>query len=74
MKNNTQSSKKNNLISKIKKFFFTNGWDPLPFQIKSISKTLAVISQNSLIEWLLPVAKTKSSGYFADIILKIEVI
>ena len=31
MKNNKQ----NNLISKIKLFFSTNGWDPLPYQIKS---------------------------------------
>ena len=31
MKNISQK----NLIYKIEKFFFTNGWDPLPFQIES---------------------------------------
>ena len=35
MKNITQKSKQNNLISKIKQFFFTNGWEPLPYQIES---------------------------------------
>ena len=35
MNNITQNSKQNNLISKIKQFFFTNGWDPLPYQVKS---------------------------------------
>ena len=35
MKNITQKSRQNNLISKIEKFFFTNGWDPLPFQLES---------------------------------------
>jgi len=35
MKNITQNSKQNNLIYKIKQFFFTNGWEPLPYQIKS---------------------------------------
>ena len=35
MKNITQNSKQNNLISKIKQFFFTNGWEPLPYQIES---------------------------------------
>ena len=35
MKNITQNSRQNNLISKIEKFFFTNGWDPLPFQVES---------------------------------------
>ena len=39
MKNIAQHSKKNrnqnNLISKIKQFFFTNGWEPLPYQIES---------------------------------------
>ena len=45
--------------------------EPFPSQTKSISKTLAVNSQNSFIEWLLPVAKIKSSGYFAEIILNI---
>ena len=31
MKNITQT----NSISKIEEFFYTNGWDPLPFQIES---------------------------------------
>jgi len=35
MKNITQNSKPNNLISKIKRFFSTNGWEPLPYQIES---------------------------------------
>ena len=35
MKNITQNSKQNNLISQIKQFFFTNGWEPLPYQIES---------------------------------------
>ena len=35
MKNITQNSRQKNLISKIEKFFFTNGWDPLPFQVES---------------------------------------
>ena len=39
MKNITQNSKQknkqNNLISKIKQFFFINEWEPLPYQIKS---------------------------------------
>ena len=35
MKNIKQISKQNNLISKIKQFFFTNGWEPLPYQIES---------------------------------------
>ena len=30
-----QTSKQNNLISKIKQFFFKNGWEPLPYQIES---------------------------------------
>ena len=39
MKKITQNSKQNrnqnDLISKIKQFFFTNGWEPLPYQIES---------------------------------------
>ncbi|MDA9746616.1 DEAD/DEAH box helicase, partial [Prochlorococcus sp. AH-736-K20] len=35
MKSIKQNSKQNNLISKIKQFFFTNGWEPLPYQIES---------------------------------------
>ena len=39
MKNITKNSKQNrnqsDLISKIKQFFFTNGWEPLPYQIES---------------------------------------
>jgi len=35
MKNITQNSKPNNLISKIKQFFSANGWEPLPYQIES---------------------------------------
>jgi len=35
MKNITQNSKQNYLISKIKQFFSTNGWEPLPYQIES---------------------------------------
>ena len=35
MKNITQNSKQNYLISKIKQFFFTNKWEPLPYQIES---------------------------------------
>ena len=34
-KNNKQNNKQNNLISEIKQFFCTNGWEPLPYQIKS---------------------------------------
>ena len=33
--NSMQNSKQSNLISKIKQFFFTNGWVPLPYQIES---------------------------------------
>ena len=35
MKNITQNSKQNYLISKIKQFFFSNGWEPLPYQVES---------------------------------------
>ena len=35
MKNITKNSKQNNLISKIKLFFSTNGWEPLTYQIES---------------------------------------
>ena len=35
MKNITQNSKQNNLIFKIKQFFFLNGWKPLPYQVQS---------------------------------------
>ena len=35
MKNIMQNSKQNNLISKIKQFFYSNGWEPLPYQIES---------------------------------------
>ena len=35
MKKIIKNSKQNNLISKIKKFFFANGWDPLPYQVAS---------------------------------------
>ena len=35
MKNITKNNKQNNLISKIKQFFFKNGWKPLPYQIES---------------------------------------
>ena len=34
MKNITKNNQ-NNLISKIKQFFSTNGWEPLPYQIES---------------------------------------
>ena len=33
--NSEQNSKQNNLISKIKQFFFSNGWEPLPYQVES---------------------------------------
>ena len=33
--NSKQKSKQNNLISKIKQFFSTSGWEPLPYQIES---------------------------------------
>ena len=33
--NSKQNSKQNNLISKIKRFFYSNGWEPLPYQIES---------------------------------------
>ena len=35
MKNITQNSKQNYLISKIKKFFYSNRWEPLPYQVES---------------------------------------
>ena len=35
MKNITQNSKQHYLITKIKQFFFINGWEPLPYQIES---------------------------------------
>ena len=35
MKNITKNNKQNILISKIKEFFSTNGWEPLPYQIES---------------------------------------
>ena len=35
MKSITKNNKENNLISKIKHFFSTNGWEPLPYQIDS---------------------------------------
>ena len=35
MKNNTKNKKQNNLIFKIKQFFSTNGWEPIPYQIES---------------------------------------
>ena len=35
MKNITQNNKPNYLISKIKQFFFSNGWEPLPYQVES---------------------------------------
>ena len=35
MKNITKNNKQNKLISKIKKFFSTKGWVPLPYQIES---------------------------------------
>ncbi|MBO6960465.1 MAG: ligase-associated DNA damage response DEXH box helicase [Prochlorococcus marinus CUG1438] len=35
MNNITQNSSQSNLISKIKQFFFINGWEPLPYQIES---------------------------------------
>ena len=35
MNNITQNIKPDNLISKIKQFFFTNGWEPLRYQIES---------------------------------------
>ena len=35
MKNITKNNKQNNLISKIKQFFFSNGWEPLPYQVES---------------------------------------
>ena len=35
MKNITQNSNPNYLISKIKHFFFSNGWEPLPYQVES---------------------------------------
>ena len=35
MKNISKNNKQNNLISKIKQFFFSNGWEPLPYQVES---------------------------------------
>ena len=35
MKNITENNKQNYLISKIKKFFISNGWEPLPYQVES---------------------------------------
>ncbi len=35
MKKIAQNIKQNNLISRIKQFFFSNGWEPLPYQIES---------------------------------------
>jgi len=35
MKNITKNNKQTNLVSKIKQFFSTNGWEPLPYQIES---------------------------------------
>ena len=35
MKNINQNTKKNYLISKIKQFFFSNGLEPLPYQVES---------------------------------------
>ena len=35
MRNIAQNNKHNNLITKIKQFFFANGWEPLPYQIES---------------------------------------
>jgi len=35
MKNISQNSKQNYLISKIKHFFYSNGWEPLPYQVES---------------------------------------
>ena len=35
MKNINENTKQNNLISKIKQFFFLNGWEPLTYQIES---------------------------------------
>ena len=35
MKKITQNSKRNYLIYKIKQFFFSNGWEPLPYQLES---------------------------------------
>ena len=35
MKKITKNNKQNNLISEIKQFFATNGWEPLPYQIES---------------------------------------
>ena len=34
-KNINQNNKQNYLISKIKQFFFSNGWEPLPYQVES---------------------------------------
>ena len=35
IKNSKQNRNQSDLISKIKQFFFTNGWEPLPYQIES---------------------------------------
>ena len=35
MKNIKQNITQNNSISKIKQFFFSNGWEPLPYQVES---------------------------------------
>ena len=35
LKNINQNSKQNYLISKIKQFFFSNKWEPLPYQVES---------------------------------------
>ena len=35
MKNINQSTKQNYLISKIKQFFFSNMWEPLPYQVET---------------------------------------
>ena len=48
MKNITQNSKPNYLISKIKQFFFSNGWEPLPYQVESWKAFLN--GQNGIIQ------------------------
>ena len=48
MKNISQKSKQNYLISKIKQFFFSNGWEPLPYQVESWKAFLK--GQNGIIQ------------------------
>ena len=48
MKNITRNSKQIYLISKIKQFFISNGWEPLPYQVESWKAFLN--GQNGIIQ------------------------